>query len=777
MTTITATYSPDDNKLRLSASTRLDAETYARVKSAGFSWAPKQEQFIAPMWTPARADLAVELAGSIDDEDTTLAERAEVRADRFDEYQGKRSTEATHAAEYVRKIADGIPMGQPILVGHHSQRHAERDAKRIENGMRKAVQLFDTADYWKRRAAGALRHAKYKEQPDVRHRRIKGLEADQRKHQKEHDGAAQFLRLWQTAIECGKGWKAERSDGTPTTPRSRCLTLANMSGAGSCDYGLWSALDSDKITPEEAQARAVESCTRRMEWAARWLDHIANRLEYERAMLGDSGGIAAEQFDIQIGGRVLIGAEWCVVIRVNKSGGKVVSVTTTARYVGVRGIEEVKDYRAPEPEDAAKVAAVSKLAPLCNYRTDGCKEMTGEEWKRVTRYSDAYFVDRVKATETTAEHRRRTSSVSFGGARVPVFITDAKVTEAPKVGELPKGRARGPWNSEPKAPAEPVKFERQIEPPLATQSAPLATDSKREEFEAMRESLRTGVRAVSAPQLFPTPPELAARMVELAEITQGAYVLEPSAGTGRIVDAIRADGRAKHITAVEINHGLADQVRSRVDRLAVGDFLACSIATLGSHFHSILMNPPFANGADVDHVTHALQFLAPGGRLVAIMSAGVTFRSDRKTRDFRRMVERLGGSIEELPPDTFAISGTGVNTVLVVLEGPESGRVTHEPSETAEITAPDLPEATPDSGMVAEIVRNQMRRRIEWASELGPLPVDIEREACGLDEIAAQMTPGDPTRANYRAAAVRLREIAGSPGAIAAAVADVMSDA
>ena len=76
MTTITATYSPEDNKIRLYASSRLDAETYARVKAAGFVWAPKQELFVAPKWTPAREDLAMELAGEIEAEEMTLAERA-----------------------------------------------------------------------------------------------------------------------------------------------------------------------------------------------------------------------------------------------------------------------------------------------------------------------------------------------------------------------------------------------------------------------------------------------------------------------------------------------------------------------------------------------------------------------------------------------------------------------------------------------------------------------------------------------------------------------------
>lgn len=87
--TYTATYSPDDNKIRLYASSRLDKETYERVREAGFIWAPKQALFVAPMWTPERADLATELAGEIGDEDTTLTERAEDRAERFQEYREK----------------------------------------------------------------------------------------------------------------------------------------------------------------------------------------------------------------------------------------------------------------------------------------------------------------------------------------------------------------------------------------------------------------------------------------------------------------------------------------------------------------------------------------------------------------------------------------------------------------------------------------------------------------------------------------------------------------
>jgi hypothetical protein len=56
----------------------------------------------------------------------------------------------------------------------------------------------------------------------------------------------------------------------------------------------------------------------------------------------------------------------------------------------------------------------------------------------------------------------------------------------------------------------------------------------------MRETLKAGVQVVTAPQLFPTPPELAARMVEQADIQPGQRVLEPSVGTGNIAKAIFA---------------------------------------------------------------------------------------------------------------------------------------------------------------------------------------------------------------------------------------------
>ena len=86
-------------------------------------------------------------------------------------------------------------------------------------------------------------------------------------------------------------------------------------------------------------------------------------------------------------------------------------------------------------------------------------------------------------------------------------------------------------------------------------------------------------------------------------------------------------------------------------------------------FDRIVMNPPFADQQDIRHVMHAATFLKPGGRLVAIMSAGVAFRDDRLSRAFRALLGERGGAIESLPEGAFQASGTGVRAVLVTIEG------------------------------------------------------------------------------------------------------------
>lgn len=98
--------------------------------------------------------------------------------------------------------------------------------------------------------------------------------------------------------------------------------------------------------------------------------------------------------------------------------------------------------------------------------------------------------------------------------------------------------------------------------------------------------------------------------------------------------------------------------------LVEGDFLTLEF---NGQFDAIPMNPPFVRSMDIQHVTRALNLLADGGRLTAIMSAGVLFRETKLHKSFRAMVDELGGNFEKLDAGAFRESGTMVNTVMLSL--------------------------------------------------------------------------------------------------------------
>jgi protein-L-isoaspartate O-methyltransferase len=170
---------------------------------------------------------------------------------------------------------------------------------------------------------------------------------------------------------------------------------------------------------------------------------------------------------------------------------------------------------------------------------------------------------------------------------------------------------------------------------------------------------------------FPTPPAVVTRLLELARIVRGMSVLEPSAGQGAIVSSVL--DITTHITAYELLEANCDKLvkavrahptRGGMTMVVHEDFLAAAPSPI---YDRVVMNPPFAKQADIHHVNHALRFLKPGGLLVSVMAAGVTFRDNRLTQDFRDLVRGRGGDIEALPEGAFKVSGTDVRSVIVTI--------------------------------------------------------------------------------------------------------------
>lgn len=179
--------------------------------------------------------------------------------------------------------------------------------------------------------------------------------------------------------------------------------------------------------------------------------------------------------------------------------------------------------------------------------------------------------------------------------------------------------------------------------------------------------LETGT-AVSAKAAgyFPTPPVLVARLIEHARLEAHHTVLEPSAGQGAIADAIVAAGVPPwHVTLVELLPENCRVLREKGYEPVEGDFLHEDLLAVDR----VVMNPPFERRQDIWHVRTAFSYVKPGGRLVAIMAAGITFRQDTVTRDFNALID-THGFLEENPDGAFAESGTMMRTVTVVLDKP-----------------------------------------------------------------------------------------------------------
>ena len=478
--------------------------------------------------------------------------------------------------------------------------------------MRRAVKMWETSTYWTDRAAGALRHAKYKELPAVRARRIKTLEADKRKRERQKQEAEMWMKLW---AECAAEQDQELQAQVALRIAGMChLSMPRKEGDRE-DFNqrpsVYNVLTNNfpnlyaPRTLAEVFGVAAKTYPGQIAYVNRWLSHFENRIAYERAMLAETGGTEADKKGPQKGGACRCWASprggWSYIQKVNK-----VSVSVLDNY----GNGGHQNFSRTIPFD--KLSGIMTAAEVAEKKATGALIETED---------GIGFYIAEKPTTPEGEHFTRPRAFH--------------PTEAPEE----KGAEDRPALGETIA--------------------------------AMRDTLRAGVQVVTAPQLFPTPAELAARMVELADIQPGQTVLEPSAGTGVLCKAITEAEPTASVFAVELNHRLCDVLSNTItpptDRaegicrnVLQGDFLECF--GLGK-FPRIVMNPPFQNGDDIKHITHALRCLAPGGRLVALCANG-----PRQSAQLRPIVEEHGGTWEELPADTFHTAGTSVRTVLLTVQ-------------------------------------------------------------------------------------------------------------
>ncbi len=260
----TATFNLHDNKLKLylDQSDRIPRDEFDALRKSGLAWWRGSKCF-AGVWTPECEDAVLKYVEEVEyvvDDDTGLAYRLE----RFERYADNAGARAAGEQARIDRIGEGIPLGQPILVGHHSERHARRDQKLLDAAMRRKIWDEEKAGYWAERQKRAEKHAAYKERPDVIRRRIERYEAD--------------LRRWQREV----------------SEKERLLwVVSNPSGN-------WDA---------------------HVRYSQRWIDHLEMVLDYQRELYARSGGVPFDRGEVtlEVGGAIKnrYPAHWVPIIKVN----------------------------------------------------------------------------------------------------------------------------------------------------------------------------------------------------------------------------------------------------------------------------------------------------------------------------------------------------------------------------------------------------------------------------------------------------------------------------
>jgi predicted RNA methylase len=168
-------------------------------------------------------------------------------------------------------------------------------------------------------------------------------------------------------------------------------------------------------------------------------------------------------------------------------------------------------------------------------------------------------------------------------------------------------------------------------------------------------------------QFFETPTELVEVLISMAGVNFDVEhdVLEPSAGKGAIARLI---SNPERIVCIEIQDNLCKGLADGGFRnIICANFLEITPDDLGL-FDNIIMNPPFTNNQDIQHIQHAYRFLKPDGGLVAICSEHPFFANDKKSVEFREWLSKRGGDSISNNENAFKVSGTLVKTRTICIE-------------------------------------------------------------------------------------------------------------
>lgn len=246
-------------------------------------------------------DVDVSIESGVRDQAAVEADRIARQEARVDALENKaeRKTAAAEAADKkAHDLSGRYPMGQPILIGHHSEGRHRRDIARTQAASTAAVEAHRQAERAKAKADAAKGTTDSRYSPAVIARRIDRLSAELRKCERARDGHSRVLFT--------------RKDGTPELEEHAPAT-------------------GDYLTQ-------LHDSIERLETEIRYWSDVRQAQE-------DAGQKLYTRADIKRGYLVKVSGQWRKVVRVN---AKSVSVETGYSWTDTVKYDAISSALDPE---------------------------------------------------------------------------------------------------------------------------------------------------------------------------------------------------------------------------------------------------------------------------------------------------------------------------------------------------------------------------------------------------------------------------------------------
>lgn len=108
------------------------------------------------------------------------AEHMDARVDALNARADRRASEARAREDAARQTLDNIPLGQPLLVGHHSYARDKKRRERAWANYEKSLDLERKSRYHSGRAETASKHMDHRYNPQTVARRVERLKTEVR---------------------------------------------------------------------------------------------------------------------------------------------------------------------------------------------------------------------------------------------------------------------------------------------------------------------------------------------------------------------------------------------------------------------------------------------------------------------------------------------------------------------------------------------------------------------------------------------------------------------